>query len=153
MMSIVPQNHPTATEAASRLSEREYLKLEQSRAAAAMGNAWRRARKNLLYSADPRTATRKHPWIALGSAVVIGFGASKLLGREDRHDRDNPQAPTSNGNGRPSRRNRRRVRWLLKTLEPLRPLILNLISAASSSAVAPPPPPAQQPASTPPTGN
>ncbi len=61
----------TATE-----QENDYLQQQADEAKAAIGNALREAKTALSQGMDPSEWTRKHPLIAVGSALAAGFAAA-----------------------------------------------------------------------------
>jgi hypothetical protein len=140
MMSMTSQQNPNAPspDPDAALSERQYLQQEQARASAAMGHAWKRAQNNLIYGANPRRAIKEHPWITLGSVLVLGAGVAAVVFYEKKHPREKSPISDPVTDKATERRNSRRKRWLLKGLSLLRPAVMSIVSIAISATLRPP---------------
>jgi hypothetical protein len=146
-----------STKPAEKLSEAEFLRREAERSKKAAAQALNNARAVLVGKVDPRTITRKHPVIAILSAITGGFVAAVLAipSREEQelrrmrrvHEAMNPTLPQAEGNGAaaPPRSTAKPTIWATvvhELIAMIKPILLATITAGIKSAhTAPPPPP------------
>lgn len=146
----------TSTKPAEKLSEAEFLRREAERSKKAAAQALNNARAALVGKVDPRRITRRHPLIAILSAVVGGFVAATLAipSREEEelrrlqrlHEAMNPPPPPPNGNGAAGQPQQAAKPTIWATLVHemitlIKPILLATITAGIKSAHAAPPPP------------
>ena len=150
----------------TKLSEAEFLRLEGEKAKAEIVSSLERAKAALTNNVDPRELTRRHPWIAIGSAAVAGFVAAAVavpskeeqelrrLERMQRAMNPPPPAPPStaaaetNGNAKPETGHSIGATILHELIQLVRPILLTAITASVEGVVHRTPPP-----TAPPTGS
>jgi hypothetical protein len=162
-------NHPPEASVESVLSEDDFLRLQAEKAKAEITESLQRAKAALKNNADPRELTRRHPWLAIGSAAVVGFAAAvaaipskeeqelRRLERIRRAMNPEPAPPKATGaetNGQDAKAVAKPtfVQTLLHELiQILKPILMTAITASIKSGVHPAPanpPPASPPPDT-----
>jgi hypothetical protein len=142
-------------------SEDDFLRLQAEKAKAEIADALHRAKAALKNNADPRELTRRHPWIAIASAVAVGFAAAaaaipskqelELRRLERIRQALNPKPPEpasaeTNGSAKKTDAKPSLAHTLIHELiQLLKPILMTAITASIKSGVNPPPPPAQTP--------
>jgi hypothetical protein len=148
------------TSTQSKLSESEFLRLEAEKAKAAIAESLTGAKEALADNVDPRAMTRRHPWLALGTAAIAGFVAVAVAvpSKEERELRHlerlhramhpiPPTPPPANTNGtagKPTEKRSIGATILHELIQMIRPVLTAAITA-SIRAGANPPPPADSP--------
>jgi hypothetical protein len=147
----------THTVSDSKSSEADYLRLQAEQAKLSMTDALHEATAALVEKADPRTVTRKHPVVAIVTALLGGFVAALLaipskkeqeLRRLERLQRamyPGP-APQSTGNGAADGHPKALkpgigATLLHEAIALIKPILLATITAGIKSATETPPPP------------
>ncbi|HZZ41574.1 MAG TPA: hypothetical protein VFE58_01430 [Tepidisphaeraceae bacterium] len=74
-----PLNNPDGKDAPAEATEQQFLADQVKEASAAIGAAFTAMTNDLNKGLDPRTVTKQHPWIAVGTAVVAGFVAANAM--------------------------------------------------------------------------
>ena len=92
-----PVESTSSAEKGRRLpkSEEAYLRLQADEARTAVQRVARELGSRAAGAVDPRPLVRRHPWLTLGAAVPVGFGATLLasaaLRRTRRHSDHDPE--------------------------------------------------------------
>jgi hypothetical protein len=138
------------------ISEDEYLRRQAEEAKAAVAKALLQAKQALAGSVDPSALTRKHPWLAIGSAVAAGFAAaaaaipSKEQQRLRRAEKlrqamhPDPPAAAAAGNGKTGEAKPPQpfAQVLLhEAIQLVKPVLIAAITASIKGSEPPSPPP------------
>ena len=127
------------------MSEAKYLQQQSRRAKADVGKAVRGIKRDALNLAAPRRLIGKHPWLSLGSAVVLGFMASGLIAKSRKSPVEAPKSKRSEVP--PPQRERMRMikKWIARAklvagvVKPLIEGFLAVQAARETNDVAPMP--------------